>query len=124
MVRQRAGERCEYCRKPDLVSTYGYHVDHIVPLVHGGDSEIANLAWACFECNVSKGRDIASYDPVTGQLTRLYNPRSDRWEQHFVFQGARILGMTPIGRVTITLLAFNAPDQVETRQLLMDLGRW
>lgn len=124
LVQQRAGGRCEYCHKPDLVSTYGYHVDHIIPLVHGGNSEIANLAWACFECNVSKGRDIASYDPVTGQLTRLYNPRADLWAQHFVFQGALILGITPIGRVTVTLLALNAPDQVETRQSLMDIGRW
>lgn len=123
-VRQRADNRCEYCRKPDLVSTYGYHVDHIIPIAHGGNSEAENLAWACFECNVSKGRDVASYDPVTQRLTPLYNPRVDVWEQHFVFQGARILGLSPVGRVTVILLSFNAPDQIETRQLLMDIGEW
>lgn len=70
-IRQRAAGRCEYCRKPDLVSTYGYHVDHIVPIAHGGNSDLTNLAWACFECNVSKGRDVASYDPETQVLTPL-----------------------------------------------------
>jgi 5-methylcytosine-specific restriction endonuclease McrA len=123
-VRQRAGGRCEYCRKPDLVSTYGYHVDHIIPIAHGGHSELANLAWACFECNVSKGRDIASYDPETQLLTPLFNPRSDIWEEHFAFQGARIVGISAIGRVTVRLLSLDAPDQVETRQLLIDIGEW
>jgi 5-methylcytosine-specific restriction endonuclease McrA len=123
-VRQRAEERCEYCRKPELVSTYGYHVDHIIPIAHGGNSEPSNLAWTCFERNVSKGRDVASYDPVTQLLTPLYNPRTDIWEQHFAFQGARILGISAIGRITVRLLSLNAPDQVETRQLLMDMGEW
>lgn len=123
-VRQRAKGRCEYCGKPDLVSTYGYHVDHVVPIAHGGNSELSNLAWACFECNVSKGRDVASYDPETLALTRLFNPRSDTWSEHFVFDGARILGTSAIGRVTVRLLALNAPDQIETRQLLMDIGEW
>jgi hypothetical protein len=123
-VRQRANGRCEYCRKPDLVSTYGYHIDHIIPIIHGGTSELSNLAWACFECNVSKGRDIASYDSVTHSLTPLFNPRTDVWEQHFVFQGAHIRGITAVGRVTVNLLGLNAPDQVETRQQLMDIDQW
>lgn len=123
-VRKRAGGRCEYCGKPDVVSTYGYHVDHIIPIVHGGNSDVGNLAWACFECNVSKGRDIASYDPVTQVLTPLYNPRTDLWEHHFVFEVARIRGITAIGRVTVNLLLLNAPDQIETRQLLIDSDLW
>ncbi len=123
-VRHRAEGRCEYCRKPELVSTYGYHVDHVIPIAHGGNSEPTNLAWACFECNISKGRDVASYDPVTRLLTPLYNPRTDIWEQHFAFQGARIVGVSAIGRVTVRLLSLNAPDQIETRQLLMDIGEW
>jgi 5-methylcytosine-specific restriction endonuclease McrA len=123
-VRHRAEGHCEYCRKPELVSTYGYHVDHIIPIAHGGNSEPTNLAWACFECNISEGRDVASYDPVTRLLTPLYNPRTDIWEQHFAFQGARIVGVSAIGRVTVRLLSLNAPDQIETRQLLMDIGEW
>ena len=82
-VRVRAGERREYCQKPEIVSIYGFHVDHILPILHGGTSDPDNLAWACFECNVSKGRDIASYDPVTQQLTPLFHPRRDTWDDHY-----------------------------------------
>ena len=120
----RARGRCEYCRKPDLVSTYGYHVDHIIPLQHGGTDDLTNLAWACFECNVSKGRDVASYDPVTQQLTALYHPRTQVWEAHFELRGARLIGKTAVGRVTIRLLDMNHPTQVEARQLLIDSGVW
>ncbi|HMM28402.1 MAG TPA: HNH endonuclease signature motif containing protein, partial [Aggregatilineaceae bacterium] len=122
-VRQRAAGRCEYCRKPDLVSTYGYHVDPVIPLAHGGSSELPNLAWACFECNVGKGRDVASYDQVTQKLTPLYPPRTGAWDDHFVLRGARLVGITATGRVTVNLLALNAPDQLETRQLLREIER-
>lgn len=123
-VRLRANDHCEYCQKPNIVSTYGYHVDHIIPFAHGGSDHIDNLAWACFECNVSKGRDIASYDPLTGELTRLYHPRRDAWDTHFEFQGALIVGRSAIGRVTIRILSLNQPDQVEARALFMEMGLW
>jgi 5-methylcytosine-specific restriction endonuclease McrA len=44
-VRLRAGGRCEYCRLPDKYSSYGFHVDHIIPVNrHGGSDEMLNLA--------------------------------------------------------------------------------
>jgi 5-methylcytosine-specific restriction endonuclease McrA len=33
------------------------HVDHVVPVIDGGDSEDGNLVTACDECNLGKGRD-------------------------------------------------------------------
>lgn len=124
LVRERAASRCEYCHKPDAFGTYGYHVDHIVPLVHGGTSDSDNLAWACFECNVAKGRDIASYDRLTGLLTPLFHPRHDHWQDHFEFDGPTLIAKTAIGRVTISVLRLNHPDLIETRMLLMEAGRW
>jgi len=123
-VERRAGGGCEYCLKPDIAATYGYHVDHIIPIFHGGTSNLDNLAWACFECNVNKGRDVASYDTVTHDLTRLYNPRRDDWDANFMFQGATIVGKTPIGRVTVTVLIFNQLNQLEARLHLMEMGLW
>ena len=119
-VRQRAGERCEYCRKPEGFSAHGHHVDHIIAQKHGGTSEQENLAWACFQCNVNKGTDIASYDPESGALTSLYHPRTQRWADHFRMDGAVIIGITPVGRVTINILQMNHPEQLETRQLLIE----
>lgn len=123
-LRERAGNRCEYCRKPDHVSTYGYHADHIIPIKHGGTSELDNLAWACFECNVNKSENIATYDRLTGQLTPLFHPRQALWEDHFELQHEVIHGKDAIGRVTILILDINHPDQLETRRILLEIGEW
>jgi hypothetical protein len=124
-VSQRANQRCEYCRKPEGVSQYSHHVDHIIALRHGGTSSLDNLAWACFQCNSTKTTDIASYDSETKQLTPLYNPRNQEWDDHFVVRGSVIEGKTPVGRVTtVRILQMNHPDQVETREHLIKAKRW
>ncbi len=73
---------------------------------------------------MSKGTDVASYDPETGELTPLYNPRTQNWDDHFETHGAEIRGKTPVGRVTAYLLQFNATEQVDTRQFLISAGLW
>lgn len=123
-IRERAGGRCEYCRKPDRVSTYGYHADDIIPVKHGGNSGLDNLAWACFECNINKSENIASYDRVSGQLTPLFHPRKDAWENHFEFNAETLHGINAVGRITIHILDINHPDQLETRRILMQIGEW
>lgn len=125
LVRQRAGERCEYCRKPESVEAYPYHIEHIIALKHGGSSDIDNLAWACFQCNVAKGTDVASYDEQTGELVPFFNPRTQEWAVHFKLDDdGEIAGLTSIGRVTLRLLQINHPDQIETRRQLVKAGAW
>lgn len=87
-VRLRAGDTCEYCRKPSAIDIYHHQVDHIIPeKKHLGSSQMSNLAWACFRCNNAKSTDISSYDAETHELTRLYNPRTDIWGDHFRLRG-------------------------------------
>lgn len=123
-VRRRAEHRCEYCRKPDEVSLYHPHVDHIIPPMHGGTDDFSNLAWACFQCNVAKGSNIASYDDVTGALTPLYNPRTQTWGDHFELHDSNIVGKTPVGRVTVRVLQFNSDEQTIMRKRVIAAGRW
>ena len=123
-VQQRAGKRCEYCRKPEGVSAFSHHVDHIVAVKHGGHTELDNLAWACFQCNTNKGSDLTTFDPDTKALVRLFNPRTQNWDDHFEFRGALIAGKTPVGRATVRLLQMNSTVQVETRYRLMQAGLW
>jgi 5-methylcytosine-specific restriction endonuclease McrA len=123
-VRERAGRRCEYCRKPEGVSAYAHQVEHVIAVKHDGPSTLDNLAWACFQCNNYKGPDIASYDKETNTLTPLYNPRQDRWDDHFFLEDAVIVGKTPTGRVTVRILQMNHPDQIETRAYLLRAGLW
>lgn len=123
-VRQRADGRCEYCRKPEAVEHIGHQADHIVPEKHTGKTTYDNLAWACFRCNNTKSDDIASYDEVTRLLTPLYNPRADRWDDHFELAATgHIHGTSPVGRVTVRILQLNRSRQVEIRRLLLEAGR-
>lgn len=123
-VRKRAKERCEYCRKPETAGGFSYQVDHVIPEKHLGTSSVDNLAWACFKCNNAKATDIASYDADTGALTPLYNPRMQAWNEHFELLEGILFGRSAEGRVTVRILEMNTPQQIETRQLLVESGLW
>jgi hypothetical protein len=61
---------------------------------------------------------------VTRELTRLYDPRRDRWREHFAWQGVVLIGLTAVGRTTIQVLAINDRDVVEARETLIAEGRF
>ena len=124
LVRQRAHGCCEYCGKPEIHSSFPFHVDHIHSLKHSGSSEPDNLAWSCFQCNTAKGPNIASIDAATGQLTLLFHPRQQRWSDHFRFEGGQIVGLTAEGRVTVQVLRMNEPEEAELRERHIRKGRW
>lgn len=124
-VRERAGGCCEYCRLAAASGTVQFHVDHIVPLKHDGTDAADNLCFSCFNCNMYKSHDLTGFDPVTGQITRLFNPRQQVWEAHFEMQAdLRIAGRTPEGRTTVRVLQINLIERVESRQALADLGEY
>lgn len=82
-VKERASGRCEYCLLSAADAFFPHEADHIIAEKHGGASAMDNLALACFDCNRFKGSDIASLDPGTGDLVALFNPRTQRWNEHF-----------------------------------------
>ncbi len=123
IVETRAGGCCEYCRMPESASTVVFHVDHIIPIKHEGIDDADNLCFACVKCNTHKGSDIGGFDPQTGDLTRLYHPRLQKWSDHFeLAMDMRIFGRTPEGRSTVRLFRMNDDDRVEARQLLLETG--
>lgn len=74
-VRQRAGNRCEYCRLLQQHADFvAFHIEHIVAKQHGGTDDSANLALACSRCNRTKGPNLSRVDPTTGQMVRLFHP--------------------------------------------------
>jgi len=118
-VWRRAGDRCEYCLIPQFAFPLPFQIDHIFAQKHGGETVEGNLALACPHCNRFKGPNIAGVDPDTGELTRLFNPRHDRWADHFELRGPRFVGKTPVGRATIDVLAMNATGLVRIRLELL-----
>ncbi len=123
-VRRRARRRCEYCLLHDRDATVPHEPDHIIARKHRGPTAAENLAWACAACNGQKGTDIASIDPETDELVRLFNPRTDRWSSNFRLEGAVIRSLTVIGRVTEFLLQLNRFDRLANRALLLEAGRY
>jgi hypothetical protein len=118
----RAGRACECCRIPEALYKGLYVSDHIIANQHGGSDRDDNLAYACSRCNLHKGPNIAGLDPDTGQLTRLFNPRADVWEEHFSWSGHILVGRTSIGRTTVRVLAMNEPSIRAVRAALLAEG--
>jgi len=121
-VRVRAGNRCEYCLIPEALLLAGCEVDHVISRKHGGGTESSNLALSCARCNRAKGTDIGSLHSTTGTFVRLFNPRIDTWDDHFISEGNGISGKTPIGEVTVALLRLNSEERLLERGFLQRSG--
>lgn len=109
---------------PDTETLLPHEPYHVIATQHGGATTRANLAYACFQCNRCKGPNIASLDPMTGALTPLYNPRTERWTHHFGQPEALIKPLTAVGRATVFLLRINDPERVSIRANLISQGRY
>jgi 5-methylcytosine-specific restriction endonuclease McrA len=115
--RSRVGDRCEYCQRAQSTSPLiPLQIEHIIPRKHGGSDEFDNLALACSACNLHKGSDLTGIDPSSGDVVPLFNPRCERWDDHFGWDGLRILGLTGVGRTTVRLLQLNAPARLRVRR--------
>jgi len=67
----RDGRRCRYCSKK--LHYEKFHLDHILPLSHGGNDYVFNLCAACSRCNLRKGanrrtvpRDLSIFRKIYG----------------------------------------------------------
>lgn len=122
-VRQCAGDRCEYCRLSQRWQEARFHIDHIVPRSAGGKTTLDNLALACVSCSLRKAARLEARDPKTGDTVRLFNPRRDRWTDHFELTPSfHVRGTTAVGRATARALAVNRAMMVALRRELAALG--
>lgn len=122
LVWQRAGSCCEYCQLPQGFSRIPFELDHVIACKHFGKTIASNLALSCYYDNSFKGSNIASLDPRSGRLTRLFHPRRHSWNYHFRWDGPYLIGRTAIGRCTVRVLLMNLELRVVHRQLLIEAG--
>ena len=123
-IRERAQGRCEYCFLPEEADFARFEVDHIIAEQHGGKTDLENLAYACLDCNKRKGPNIASIDPQTEKRSWLFNPRTQKWEEHFrLDDSGAISGLTAEGRTTARLLELNDPERIQDRADLLAAGK-
>jgi hypothetical protein len=121
-VRQRAGERCEYCRLPQSGSGVPFEIELIRSRHHKGPTIAGNPALSRVYCNGYKGPNISGLDPLTGRLTPLFNPRRHKCSYHFRFDGGELIGRTAIGRTTVEVLRINLPNLIALREVLIEGG--
>jgi hypothetical protein len=124
LVRQRARQRCEYCRFPDHALNLPFHVEHVIASVHRIDDSIANLAWACPRCNLKKGTNLSTVVVETGEHVDLFNPRTMNWSDHFIVQNGFIIGITACGIGTARLLDMNNELRLNHRRVLIEQGEF
>ena len=119
LVRQRASDCCEYCRLPqEAAPVASFQVEHIRAKQHHGDDRLENLALACPRCNLFKGPNLSAIDPDSDEVVLVFNPREQNWDDHFEIIGFHILGQTPCGRATVSLLQMNEELRVDARREL------
>jgi len=121
----RAGERCEYCHLPQATQVATFPVDHVAPLVSGGDTELGNLALACPQCNALKWTHREATDPGTGEVMPLFDPRTQRWADHFRWSSADPTVLEPLtsgARATLALLDLNSEIRRDIRRWLIEIG--
>lgn len=123
LVILRAAGCCEYCGLSQEGQEASFHIDHVIPRVAGGETIAENLALACVSCSLRKAARQTALDPQSGQEVALYNPRRNRWHEHFRWEGVVLVGLTVIGRATVEALNMNRPLILAIRQEEAALGR-
>lgn len=123
-IANAARNRCGYCLLQEVVSGIPLTIEHLQPKAHGGGDEDDNLWLSCRLCNERKGTLVQVVDPDTAELVPIFNPRSQRWDDHFAWStdGTVILAKTVNGRATIAALALNDELRLRARAIWVKSG--
>ena len=125
-LRRQAKNRCGYCLNPQELLPYKLEIEHIHPQSAGGESDEENLWIACRECNAHKAAKTEAIDNLTGKTVRLFNPRTQKWREHFEFSqdNKQIIGKTPCGRATVESLQINNFYQTTARSIWVEMNKF
>jgi hypothetical protein len=77
--------RCCYCLTTEANSGIPMTYDHIKPVSKNGETSFENLCLACRTCNEFKGDATEAIDPLSGETVPIYNPRTQKWTEHFTW---------------------------------------
>jgi hypothetical protein len=123
-IAKQAHFRCGYCLTQELVTGIPLTLEHLMPKAKGGQTTEDNLWLSCRLCNEAKGVLTEADDPETRDTVSLFNPRTQKWEQHFTWSedGTCIIGKTPTGRATVAALSLNSELRIRARALWVEAG--
>jgi hypothetical protein len=80
----------------------------------------------CHFCNNYKGDRTEAVDTLTEATVPLFNPRTQKWFEHFRWSedGIRIIGLTPIGRATVEVLHLSDDQDALTVRSYWVVAGW
>ncbi len=118
IVRNAARNRCGYCLSQQRFVFAKLEIEHIIPKSNGGTDKEDNLWLSCSLCNRYKASQIQAFDQKTESLVELFNPRHQKWSEHFEWSNdnTKIVGLTATGRATTEALKLNNEIAVEVRR--------
>jgi len=124
-VRERAKYLCEYCHAAEQWQYVKFTVDHVIPLSKNGTDTLDNLALACFHCNRRKSNKITAIDSELNCEIPLFNPRKQKWNDHFIWSSdkLKIIGLTSVGKITVKTLLLNRERIINIRSADVLVGR-
>ena len=120
LVIQRSDDRCEYCGISQIGQVATFHIDHVIPVVAGGETTPDNLALACVSCLLRKGVRQEIEDLETGETVTIFNPREQSWNKHFQWEGVKVVGLIPNHKREATDRA-SSMESLPTREAITDL---
>ena len=123
-IRDRFGNCCAYCRTAEHLTATTFEFEHITAQSAGGETTFENLCLSCPMCNRFKSDQMAAIDPITLDRVPLFHPQQTRWTDHFKWNDdhTEIVGLTPIGRATVSALKMNRTQMVQVRRMWVVLG--
>lgn len=123
-VRDFFRERCAYCQTAEWLTTSIFEYEHIIPLSAGGETAFFNLCLACPTCNRYKASRQFVWDEESQQTIHFYHPHQQRWDEHFKWNvdATELLGLTGIGKVTISALRMNRPQLLRIRRMWVKMN--
>jgi HNH endonuclease len=123
-IRNQFANCCAYCRTAESLTVTTFEFEHIIPRSAGGETLIENLCLSCPSCNRYKAQRQKAPDLVTEEIVPLFHAQRQNWSEHFQWSedGTEIIGLTPIGRATISVLRMNRPQVTSVRRLWVKMG--
>lgn len=76
IILNRDNFTCVYCGRSPVEDGIKLHLDHVIPISKGGESNAANLVTSCHNCNLEKGNRIINSDKIL-QTIKIRNKKNN-----------------------------------------------
>ena len=116
---------CQYCGReaPDVI----FEVDHIVPVVEGGDNELLNLITSCRDCNRGKSKKVLQDDSTIKKQKRVMDELQDRkemiemmalWKKELLEEEAKMIDIIDDYLCSISNYCMNDTGRANMKRLI------